>query len=746
MLRRWTYKLGLWGLGLLLTGCIHLPEGNLVRKPDTERLADTRPRQALPETPVPKAVAETPPNKPDPAATVQLFPGSGTFVAPPRARQTPAEQAGGNDLNFTDADLREVATLILGEILKVNYFIDPQIKGVVTFRVAHNRALQDGDLLSVLEMLLEANGAVLVQEGNLYKVLPAANAAKSGVTPSAAQPSIAGYQMQIVPLQFIAAAEMQKILEPLAAQNAIVRVDAVRNLLMVAGGQRELQNLLETVRLFDVDWLKGMSVGFFPLKNAEVTTLKPEIEAIFGEQTPLGGTLKIIPVERMNAFLVVTTQPQYLREMRTWIDRLDQIGANGGSERRLYVYPIQNGKAEHLAEMLSSLFGEGSSSQTSNASVAPGRTATALRSPSNATAGLGSTTSSGLGGLTGNANNATTAANPGSGLFGSNQTRDAGRPTPTAANTTPASSNLTSSVATPTVKADLFGGDGVKVIADTENNALLIMATPAEYQKIESALNKLDNVPLQVLIEASIIEVNLEGDLNYGVQWFLNNRVSGYDGALALGLGLPTASLSSFSYTLNKDGDVRFLLRMLEAESKLNVISTPSIMVRDNQTAKISVGRQVPVRTGQTTSGVGTTTELIQYRDTGVLLEVTPRVNSSGLVLMEINQEVSSVDQTQTSSIDSPTINQRAIQSTVAVQSGETIVLGGLIQDDRSLGKSGVPGLYGLPVVGPLFGQTNQEANRTELLVLLTPRAVRNLQEARDVTQELRSKLRGLGP
>ncbi len=739
----WYGRLGLLGMGLLLVGCSYLPRDNLARRPDTERLADTRPRQALPEAAAKAPAAES--AKPEPTVNAQLFPGSGSFVAPPRPRQTPAEQAGGNDLNFTDADLREVATLILGEILRVNYFIDPQIKGVVTFRVAHDRALQDGDLLSVLEMLLEANGAVLVQEGNLYKVLPAANAAKSGLTPSAANPKLAGYQIQIVPLQFIAATEMQKILEPLAAQNAIVRVDPVRNLLMLAGSQRELQNLLETVRVFDVDWLKGMSVGFFPLKNTEVATLKTELDAIFGEQTPLGGTLKIIPVERMNAVLVVTTQPQYLREMRIWVERLDQIGANGGSERRLYVYQVQNGKAEHLAEMLSGLFGEGSSQTASTPSVAPGRVATSLRSPGSANNSV-SSTPTGLGSLTGS----TAASNPGGSLFGGNQTRDATRAASTpAANATPAVSSTPGSgvsAAPVAVKAELFGADGVKVIADSENNALLIMASPAEYQKIESALGKLDNVPLQVLIEASIIEVNLEGDLNYGVQWFLNNRVSGYDGALDLGLGLPTASLSSFSYALSKDGDVRFLLRMLEAESKLNVISTPSIMVRDNQTAKISVGRQVPVRTGQTTSGVGTTTELIQYRDTGVLLEVTPRVNSSGLVLMEINQEVSSVDQTQTSSIDSPTINQRAIQSTVAVQSGETIVLGGLIQDDRSLGKSGVTGLYALPVVGPLFGQTNQEANRTELLVLLTPRAVRNLQEARDVTQELRSKLRGLGP
>jgi general secretion pathway protein D len=485
-----------------------------------------------------------------------------------------------------------------------------------------------------------------------------------------------------------------------------------------------------------------MSVGFFPLKNVEVTALKPEIDAIFGEQTPLGGTLKIIPIERMNALLVVTTQPQYLREMRTWIDRLDQISATGGSERRLFVYRVQNGKAEHLADMLGSLFGEGSSSSNNQApSIAPGRSPTSLRSPNNANplSANSATSSSGLFGASA-APSATSAA-PGSAQARDAQTARSGT-TPGASSTNPVSS------ATPaaSVKAELFGENGVKVIADTENNALLIMASPAEYQKIETALNKLDSVPLQVLIEASIIEVTLEGDLNYGVQWFLNNRVSGYDGALDLGLGLPASSLSSFGYTLSKDGDVRLLLKLLESESKLNVISTPSVMVRDNQTAKINVGRQVPVRSGQTTTGVGTTTEIIQYRDTGVLLQVTPRVNASGLVLMEINQEVSSVDQTRTSSIDSPTINQRAIESTVAVQSGETIVLGGLIQDDRSLGKSGVPGLYGLPLIGNLFGQTNRAANRTELLVLLTPRAVRSLQEARDVTQELRSKLRGLGP
>ncbi|MDX9767964.1 MAG: type II secretion system protein GspD, partial [Ectothiorhodospiraceae bacterium] len=276
---------------------------------------------------------------------------------------------------------------------------------------------------------------------------------------------------------------------------------------------------------------------------------------------------------------------------------------------------------------------------------------------------------------------------------------------------------------------------------------LLVMASHADWQRIESALKRLDVAPLQVLVEASIIEVTLTGDLQYGLQWFFKSSFDGKSGQGILDLddaaGL-SAIVPGFSYTLTDSANlVRGVLNLLAKRSQLNVISSPSVLVLDNHMAQIQVGDQQPVEAGTTTTDGGTTTKSIQYKDTGVLMSVTPRVNAGGLITMEIAQEVTDVG-----SIDSAT-GQRAflkrnITSTIAVQSGEMVVLGGLIRDNTSEGKTGIPVLHDLPVVGNLFGGTNKASNRTELIVLLTPRIVRDPAEAREVGRQLRSRMQAI--
>ena len=288
----------------------------------------------------------------------------------------------------------------------------------------------------------------------------------------------------------------------------------------------------------------------------------------------------------------------------------------------------------------------------------------------------------------------------------------------------------------------------VRIIADQENNALIVKATRADYAKIKAAIRRLDVMPLQVLVEATIVEVTLTDELSYGLQWYFDHTIEGR--GQGIGEFFPLTVDPSFSYTLkDTSGGVRAVLNLLAADSRLNVVSSPSLMVLDNRTATIKVGDQVPIRTSETTSlaSSGTdplVTSTIQYRDTGVLLEVTPRVNPGGMVMLEITQDVNDVDNTTTSAIDSPTIIQRRITTSVAVQSGESVVLGGLIRDNESESESGIPVLSSIPGLGRLFSTRVTSNTRTELLVLITPTAISNVAEARDATVEMKKKLAGI--
>jgi general secretion pathway protein D len=371
--------------------------------------------------------------------------------------------------------------------------------------------------------------------------------------------------------------------------------------------------------------------------------------------------------------------------------------------RQVFVYRAQNAKATELAEILGQIFqGGGTLSAGANApgTLAPGLTP-ALVGSSAPTSGPGP---------------------------------DTGLP------------SIATGISVPP-------GNSVEIIADDVRNALVVLASPQEYKMVEAAVRQLDTVPLQVLIEASILEVTLNDDLSYGIEWFFKNNLGGNNEKTGRGLlDLGPAGLSplapSFSYTIIDSADqVRTVLNALAAESEINVLSTPSLMVLDNQRATINVGDEIPVPSRQSISNLdpdAPTVNEVQFRKTGITLNVTPRVNNSGLVTMEIAQEVATAIATTTSDIDAPTIQNRAIESVVAINSGETIVLGGLIQDTRTKRESGVPVLHKIPILGAAFGLKSHDQARTELLVLLTPRVVRNRQDARQVTEELKQKLRGL--
>ena len=659
------------------------------------------------------AAAEKPAREDDKRA---LFEGTGRFVRPPREGAAGAQEEPGDiTLNFENTNIREVVKVILGDLLQVNYLLDPGVQGGVTMQTA--RPLRRDALLPTLETLLQMNGAAVVLSNGMYHVVPAGKAMKGTLTPQladAASPLPAGYGVRVVPLRHIGANEMSDILQPLIREGNIVRVDARRNLLVLAGAGRELEYIMETIRTFDVDWLDGMSVGFFELQFASVENVQRDVEAILGASGAemMDGLLRIVPIQAANGMLVVSPRKEYLRKIETWIRRLDRIEETGGSEARLFVYRVKNGEAADLAGLLNSLFGsdkkEVRQEEGRGASIAPGFEPKEVTS-SGAQSGT----------------------------------------TPVAAEAPRTAARTTSSVIKSGETAGLGGAQleaEIRVVADENNNSLLIMATPRDFQRISGVLEQLDIVPLQVHIEATIVEVALSGKLEYGIEWFFKSSLGDYGtrGSLNLGNSL-SAVVPGFSWSLiDNANQVRAVLNAFAGDGRINVLSAPSVMVLDNQTARIQVGDQVPTAGGTTTTGGGDSITNVQYRDTGVLLTVTPRVNPGGLVFMEVSQEVSESVYVETNVEGSPTIQNRNIDSTVAVQSGQSVVLGGLIRTKQEETQGGIPGLYSLPVVGSLFGETVGSKNRTELVVVLTPRVIASAEDIRRITEDFRTKMRGL--
>lgn len=634
-------------------------------------------------------------------------------------------------LNFEQAPLVDVVHAVLGDLLKLNYSIDAPLSGQITLRTS--APIPRDQLLPALESILQANNAAITRDTKgMLHVGPVTALRATSPLIGRADANQPGFSTVIVPLKNIGAQEMAEILKPLAPQEAIIRVDPTRNLLILAGTANQIAAWNELIQSFDIDILKGMSVGIFPLEHASVKEADAAIRLLMGGgtttdpksgvTTPLSGIVRVLPIERLNSLLVVTPRAHYLEQVREWIDRLDRAPDND-FEPQLFVYPVQNGTAHHLAQLLNGLF----SGLLGNGRQGAVDASRSLKTDSGVAPGLGSTslTSAATSQVTNVAGlNGTAGKNPQPGLA------------------TGASSQGTQTIAQVSLAPQ------VRVVADDENNALLIYAPRKDYRKIESALKQLDVAPTQVLIEASILEVTLTDDLKYGLEWHLDNALgSGWrgNGQLNLNAGGDIAPIQpGFAYSfVNPAGAVRAILNTLAQKSLLKVISTPSIMVLDNHTATIHVGDQQPIRSSETLTTGGNLTTSIEYKDTGVVLTVRPSVNAGGIVTMNIHQAVTDVGQVDTAT-GQRSFLQREVGSRVAVRSGETVVIGGLIRDNSSQGKSGIPGLMNIPIMGGLFGTTTDNSTRTELLVMITPRILNTDQDLRAITHEMRERLIGM--
>jgi general secretion pathway protein D len=713
------------------------------------------------------------------AAKAEVQPGSGRLINEEAARaplRSPPAAEGQITLNFESMPIQAAVQQILGGLLQENYTIAPSVTGNVTFSTA--KPITADQAMPILEMLLAWTNNTLIRKEGRYEVVPIKDAIAGNLTPRMTAPRLAqGYEVRAFPLSYISATEMQKLLKPYAKADAVISADNARAMIVMAGTASELENYQRTIDVFDVDWLKGMSVGVYSLRNMDITKVMPELDKIFGTtgESPLAGMFRFVPMETTNSVIVITPQRSYLEQAEQWLYRLDMGAGENGTQ--LYVYDVKNAKATDLSDHLNAIFtGRTSGTGASGGgNVAPG-----LRPVT-----IGALGGSGVGGGVGSTGGMNSNSRVGSSSYG--QQNRAGT-TSTGATGGAAGSNV-STTGAGTGAAGAAGKTeiDIRITPIEENNQLLIMATPGEWDSILAAIKRLDIPQLQVQLEVKILEVTLTGNLQFGLQWYLAGLIgTGTGSAQANGnyqppftgnmwdrhraeLGAtgnvgPTNDGGFFYSFLNKNFEVA--INALQQNGQARTLSAPSMVVMNNQEAQINVGTQIPVvqtyyngftagtpvttppagGTGNPlgTSAYGGTTGSVQYLNTGVVLDVKPRVNPGGLVYLEVQQEVSNPEAAPAGT--NPPIDQRQLSTQVAVQSGRTVLLGGLIRDLGTVSDTGIPLLSSIPVIGHLFGNTTHTTTRTELIVLITPQVINNADDADRITAEYQSRFKSLAP
>jgi general secretion pathway protein D len=692
----------------------------------------------------PTTVDETSSTTRDPSQPL-IFPGAENDPEPQQEQNAQTRVASaqpgaalvgqGVEMNFESAEIKTVAKTLLGDVLKLNVLVDPRVQGNVT--LASAGAIPRKDVLSAFESVLRMSNAAIVREGSLVKIVPLAEAGgNAAVSMGAGQP---GFGVSIVPLRYVSASTVAKTAEGFLSRPGALRVIPSRNLVLIQGTTAERQSALDLIATFDVEWLRNQSVGVYPLKSTSPETMIGELERIFENvDGGLGqGVLRFQPISRMNAVMVVTRNPKLLAEMTLWVQRLDRSDTTGTTLR---TYRLKHGNATRVAKILNDIFAgsrSGMTSDTPTNQLAPGTETAKSRLDSldrgkTTTAGK----SDGLQSASNRGNN--TQISAAFDAFADRKGDDEETAGATASTGGPGRA--------------LF--QNVRITADTANNAIVVYSNQEDYRVIERALRDVDRPRMQVAIDATVAEITLTDDLRFGVQYFLTSKDVGAGkdkGSVGLLNAAQTTAQSALlqrvtsglNFLIGSEALPRVILNALSSVTDVKVLSSPSIVAMDNQPALLQVGDEVPITTSTATLLTNSSTPVvntIEMRNTGVILKVLPRINANGSIHLEIDQEISNVVNPDQQTL-TPTIAQRRVHSAVAVVSGQTVLLAGLISEREQQTKAGIPGLRDIKFLGDLLGNTTGTKQRSEIIIFIRTRLMRNSIDASSVTEEFREKL-----
>jgi general secretion pathway protein D len=732
---------------------------NPLRQPGPSPLVPSQFQPSRPRFPVPVAQqqvqpppaseAATPPAKSPPQGLPTPVAPERRLLPPPAA---PAAPGGMISLNFTRADLVEIIHII-AQHLRLTYTIDPEVKGTVTINSAE--PLKAEDLLPIFHQVLRMNGAVAVRSGNLYRIVPIKDG-KSIARP-AGQSREDSFALQIVPVRYFTVIEMKRLLTPFLMAGGEIVDNPRGNFLIIIDLPSNIQRLVEIAELIDVQVFAGTRMEIYQPKVASAEELAQELIKImqsFSASAPQTESFnaQFIALPRINQLLIISHSEAAWTYAKRWIERIDVVAEGPG--RRIFIYPVENSKAAELAEVLGQALGLPT---TTARSAAP-----TLQSLHRSTPG-GTGTGFGMGGRTTPPTGTTglqTIQQPG-GLYaaipapGQPVPQVAPQPTPLPVPGQPRPGAPTPGA--PGAKPE----EQLRIVADPGTNSLIIYGTAQEFQNIRNILRDLDAVPRQVLMDVLIAEVTLSNDEFFGIDYEIGqgnrtifNQTFGSRGSVLTGVLGALAKLAEgetirsfpggISGIIGSSQTVRALVNALQADSRARILSSPSILATDNKPARIQVGSEEPIATGSITTQVGTaaSSTTIQYRNTGRIVTIIPQVNSQGLVNLQILAEVSQRGLPVVIGQDQfPSFDTRQAETTAVVQDGDTLVIGGIIAEDKNRSRSGIPYLMDLPVFGRFFGSTDDTARRTELIMLITPNVIRNRQQSQVVTEEFKAKL-----
>jgi general secretion pathway protein D len=673
-----------------------------VDKAAKKRGPDNRTGDRPPETAGPKAKKVTRQAPKNTETLMQKEPPKEISSKEASFKSAPAK--GDIVLNFDNADLYEIVR-VLADLLQINYIVDPNVRGRVTIHTAG--ALKKEDLFPIFYQILEANGLTAVKEGSLYKILRLKEA------PQMPLPTVLGDSqedlppgeriiIQIIPLEYISIEEMSKLLTPFVTAGGTIIPYKGSNTLVLVDKTSNIPKLLGLVRIFDVNLFENVHYRFFPLKyvNAEEISkpVKDFVDAFFGSSKV---EYRIIPLERVNSLLLISKNDMVFDKIEMFIKQVD-ISVED-VEPRIYVYSVRNGQADELSSLLGNVFSKSNEKDKKPTTVNQQEATEEKKTIKSETPPL----------------------------FPSDQTKPAERKK---------TGEIVVSEGASTLKGE------VKITPDTIRNALIIEATPRDYRIVENILLRLDVLPRQVLIELTIAEVTLDSETELGVEWsYTRNDSVGDDKFVLQDLKLSSAGLN-FLYYIDQANNWFAAVSALAKQDKVNILSSPSVLASDNKEARIDISREIPIASSEYNFDPGVSSVVqtnIQYRNTGVILSVTPHINEYGLVSMDVNQEFS--EQAEAVPISEgdarPSFFKRTVNTTLTVRTGQTIVIGGLMKETTSKGYAGLPCVGDVPVLSYLTGTKQDVVDKTELIIFITPYVIASLHDIDMVSEEFRKKL-----
>ncbi len=637
------------------------------------------------------------------------------------------------DLSLKDADLVETIRA-LGNTMGINYLIDPRVKGKANVHASGK--MTQTELLSILETVLLVNGAALVKEGKVYKIVPLDKSATQALPVYARKLPPVGMTVQVVFLEQTAAKEMASLLKPLMSPGGSIS-EAVNNSLVIVDYPANLEKIQDLMRLIDSRTLAQALIHLAKVKNTDPKELVAELEVIFSAYGTLAQKEKFgvsfLPVTRLNSILVLAKSKPLMNQALHWIRQLD---LEGGMLANVHVYHVKNYKAGNLASILTQAYGGAAAAPPVKEVKTEGTPPSFLSQ-----AGGSGASQTGLGG----------------GMVPGGTGMGLGQQTPTAGGILAAPAKERAIPQAPAEAQAVSPKEGVRIVPDEENNLLVVVAPPHEWRIISQLLERLDIMPRQVLNEVLIAEVVLTGDLQYGIEWFINAQLTqptaqaGQQQAPTLDIltGASAAfstAIGGFTFAARDALNIfRGMIHMLAQDGKVNILASPHIMAANNQEARILIGQEVPILTSQaipTTSQLTSfTTQTVQYRSTGIILAIKPQINAQGQVTLDLTQEVSNPIPTTSGVTSTPTFNIRQAKTSLITADNQTIVLGGLIRDDVTRTSYGIPALNKIPLLGPLFGNETRRREKTELLLLITPHIITNMGEGAHITHEVKERI-----